>query len=380
MRFLALSDRIGLYAGFSSKLGSTLNTTVFADTIYDRSGNKITPASLGLDRNLKLDQRSYKHAFYSELDWLVNSRLSLNFGLRGDYYTFLNHPFYISPRAFLKYKLNEKISLKSSYGIYFQSPAYVWTVNPQNSDLRALKNNMTVIGIDYLLRDDLRMSFESYYKDYSDLPTGTLPGLNDYLVITNTGTGYGGREDDFQSFGYSTLIAKATGHAYGFEWLMQKKYSTLPYYGQISLSYTKSVIQAGNGREYPGQYDQRFIFNLAGGYKFNDKWEVSGKYRFFTGIPYTPVYRPAENPLNPGYIQNLPAEYLAERLANQGVLDLRADRYFDFSGWRLILFLDIQNVLNKKVQSRPQYDFWTDKIVDRNDIGILPSIGISAEF
>jgi hypothetical protein len=85
MRFLALSDRIGLYAGFSSKLGSTLNTTVFADTIYDRSGNKITPASLGLDRNLKLDQRSYKHAFYSELDWLVNSRLSLNFGFRGDY-------------------------------------------------------------------------------------------------------------------------------------------------------------------------------------------------------------------------------------------------------------------------------------------------------
>jgi outer membrane receptor for ferrienterochelin and colicin len=380
MRFWALSDRIGLYGGFSTKINSTLNTTVFADTIYDRSGNKITPASLGLEQYLKLDRYSYKHAFFSELDLLINPHFSLNLGFRGDYYTFLNHPFYLSPRAFLKYKLTEKTTIKTSYGIYYQSPAYVWTLNPENSDLLALKNNMAVIGLDYLLRDDLRISLETYYKDYSDLPTGTIPGLNDYLVITNSGTGFGGREDDFQSFGYSTLISRATGYAYGFEWLIQKKYSALPYYGQLSLSYTKSVFRAGDGRSYPGQYDQRFIFNLAGGYKFNEKWEISSKYRFFSGVPFTPVYRPDENPLNPGYIQNLPAEYLTRRLDNQGVLDLRLDRYFDFSGWRLILFLDIQNILNDKVQSRPQYDFWTNKIVDRNDIGILPSIGISAEF
>jgi hypothetical protein len=41
-----------------------------------------------------------------------------------------------------------------------------------------------------------------------------------------------------------------------------------------------------------GSYDQRFIFNLAGGYKFNDKWEAAGN-TVFAGIPYTPVYRPA---------------------------------------------------------------------------------------
>jgi hypothetical protein len=380
IRFWTLSDRMGLYGGISTKINSTLNTTVFADTIYDRSGNKITPASLGLERNLKLDQRSYKHAFFSELDWLLNARISLNLGFRGDYYTFLNHPLYFSPRAFFKYKVNEKINVKSSYGIYYQSPSYVWTVNPENANLLALKNNMAVIGLDFLFRDDLRMSLETYYKDYSDLPTGTIPGVNDHLVITNTGTGYGGREDDYQSFGYFAMASKASGSAYGFEWLLQKKYSTLPFYGQISLSYTKGVFKAGNGRTYPGQYDQRFIFNLAGGYKFSDKWELSSKYRFFSGVPYTPVYKPSENPINPGYIQNLPDEYLTGRLDSQGVLDLRADRYFDFSSWRLILFLDIQNVLNNKVQSPPQYDFWTNKIVDRNDIGILPSIGISAEF
>lgn len=37
---------------------------------------------------------------------------------------------------------------------------------------------------------------------------------------------------------------------------------------------------------------------------------TAGKFRYFTGVPITPVYRPFVNPLNPGYIQNLPAEHL----------------------------------------------------------------------
>jgi len=380
IRFWALSQKMGLFGGISTKFSSIRNTTVFADTIYDRSGNKITPATLGLEQDLIADRRVFKHSPFTELDWLVNSKISVNLGLRGDYYTFLDKPFYISPRAFLKYKLTEKMTLKTSYGIYYQSPSYVWTVNPQNAKLLALQNRMVVLGFDYMFREDLRMSFETYYKNYSDLPTGTTPGVNDYLVITNTGTGYGGREDDFQSFGYFDMSSQAYGKAYGFEWLLQKKFSDLPFYGQLSLSYTKSTFTAGNGRTYPGQYDQRFIFNLAGGYKFNNKWEISSKYRYFTGIPFTPVYKPSENPINPGYIQNLPAEYLSTRLGSQGVLDMRVDRYFDFPSWRLIIFADIQNILNTRVQTIPQYDFWTDKIVDRNDIGILPSIGISAEF
>ena len=64
----------------------------------------------------------------------------------------------------------------------------------------------------------------------------------------------------------------------------------------------------------------------------------------------------------------------------EGIWDLRVDRYFNFNAWRLILFLDIQNVLNKKIQTKPRYNFWEDDVIERNSIGILPSIGISAEF
>jgi hypothetical protein len=199
-------------------------------------------------------------------------------------------------------------------------------------------------------------------------------------VITNTGTGFGGQEDDFQSFGYFPMVSSAKGTAYGFEWLVQKKFSEVPCYGQIGIAYSKGEFIAGNKQTYPGQFDQRFIFNVSGGYMFDESWEISTKYRYYTGAPFTPVYKPSENPLNPGQIQNLPAEYLSERLPAQGILDFRVDRFFNFNKWRLVVFLDIQNILNQKIQRKPNYNFWEDTVETEGGIGILPSIGISAEF
>jgi hypothetical protein len=239
---------------------------------------------------------------------------------------------------------------------------------------------MSILSWEYFFRRDTRLSVETYYKNYSDLPTGTIPGVNDYIVITNTATGYGGREDDFQSFGLFNLTSKAKGISYGAEILLEKKFSEIPFYGKLSLTLGKSEFTAGNGRKYPGQYDQRFILNLSGGYILSDKWQFNGKFRYFTGVPYTPVYIPNQNPINPGQIQNLPQEYLSDRLAAGHHLDLRVDRFFNFANWTLIVYADIQNVYNYKIPLRPNYDFWKKKIDDESSIGLLPSIGISAEF
>jgi hypothetical protein len=239
---------------------------------------------------------------------------------------------------------------------------------------------MGIIGWDYLARNDTRFSLEGYYKRYRYLPTGTISGVTDYIVQTNTGTGYGGREDDFQSFGYFSMESNATGKSYGLELLIQKKFSEIPCYGLISFTYNKTEVTAGNGLTYPGQYDQRFIFNLSGGYIFNEKWEISTKFRYFSGVPYTPVYLPQENPIYPGRIQNLPEEYLLGRLPAGHHLDIRIDRYFTLGNSTLIVYLDIQNIYNYKIPVRPNYDFWNNTIETSNSIGILPSIGISFEF
>ncbi len=370
----------GVRSGLSAKFIRNDNTTSFADTIYDRSGNRVPVSAIGVDPFVKTNTRAQKYAAFMEVDWLLHPWFNVNAGLRADYYEFLSDKLYLAPRLSVKYKLTDKISIRTSGGIYYQSPSYVWVVNPFNEQLKALQNRMAVVGWDYLFRDDLRMSLEGYYKKYSDLPSGIVPGVTDYLVLTNTGTGFGGRQDDFQSFGYYDLTSSATGIAYGSELLVQKKFSEIPLYGLFSLTYSKSEVTANNGMTYPGQYDQRFILNLSGGYIFNDKWEIAAKFRYFTGVPYTTLYRPSKNPTNPGSIQNLPADYLTSRTPAGHHLDVRVDRYFNFSSYTLIVYLDIQNIYDYKIPQRPSYDFWADEINTSSDIGILPSIGISLEL
>ena len=292
--------------GISSKFISNDNNTVFADSIYDRNGNKISRTDLALPAVINNQPQAQKSAAFIEWDWLATSRLDINSGLRLDYFGFIDEAVTIAPRISMKYNLTSEQAVKVSTGLYYQSPSYVWLNNSYNKKLKALKNYMSILSWEYFFRRDVRLSVETYYKSYSDLPTGTIPGVNDHIVITNTGTGYGGREDDFQSFGLFDLDSKASGKSYGAEFLLEKKFSEIPFYGKLSLTLGKSEFTAGNGKKYPGQYDQRFIMNISGGYILSDKWQFNGKFRYFTGIPYTPVYIPSQNPLNPGNIQNIP--------------------------------------------------------------------------
>ena len=374
------SKTMGLRTGVSSKTILYENNVSFADTILDRSGNRIPVNVLGIPQTQMADTTAQKFAGYAELDWTLHPKFEINAGLRTDYYGFLDEKLYTAPRLALRYRFHPKHSFKLSGGVYYQSPSYVWMTNPNNSRLKALKNNMAVLGWDYLIQDDWRLAVETYYKDYDDLPTGTDPRLNDYIVITNTGTNFGGASEDFQSFGYYDMVSNGTGRAYGLEVLLQKKFSDTPFYGLASMTMGKTELTANNGLTYPGQYDQRFILNISGGYKPNAKWEFSAKFRYFTGVPFTPIYVKGENPQGGNDIQNLPGEYLTGRLDPAHHLDVRVDRYFNFGSSTLTLYVDIQNIYNYAIPQRPTYNLWDNTITNASSIGILPSLGISWEL
>lgn len=374
------SKNIGVRGGLSSKSIFYKNNVAFADTIFDRSGNRVPVDFLGVPQTQVVDTTAQKFAGYAELDWNISPKFEINAGVRADYYAFLADKFYPAPRLSFKYKFHPQHSFKLSGGIYHQSPSYVWMTNPNNQSLKALRNSMGVFGWDYLVQDDVRFSVETYYKKYDNLPSGTAPGVNDYVVITNTGTNYGGATEDFQSFGFFDMTSNGTGKSYGVEFLVQKKFSDTPFYGLSSLTINKTELTANNGITYPGQYDQRFILNISGGYKPNTKWEFSAKFRYFTGVPFTPTYAKGDNPKSAMDIQNLPDEYLTGRLDAAHHLDIRVDRYFNFGNSTLTLYVDIQNVYNYNIPLRPSYNSWDNTVESRGGIGILPSIGISYEI
>ena len=319
--------------------------------------------------NLSTERRYTKSAFYSQFSSVLFNRLRLNAGLRLDYFDAINTKFYLSPRFSLSYKLTELTTLSASTGIYYQSPSYIWlAADARNKDLTSVKVNQFVVGIEHLLRADTRIKLEGFYKDYKDYPASKL---RNYLVLANTGAGFGGGDDNFSSFGLEHLVSEGFGYSRGLELSAQKKSSEVPHYAIMSLTYSETKYTPLDGIERYGSYDQRWIFNLSGGYIFDEKWEAAIKFRMATGNPYTPF--------NNNGTQS-PILYNTARFDLQHSLDVRVDRRWDFDGWTLITYLDIQNIYNQKNVSTIRWDYRTNSIDENSEIGILPSIGISVEF
>ncbi|MBE0539726.1 MAG: TonB-dependent receptor [Ignavibacterium sp.] len=315
-------------------------------------------------------QNNYtKFGIYTNYNVFLFDRLTANLGVRSEIFTALNNKVYLSPRFSLSYALTDLTNINFSTGIYHQSPSYIWLeAFESNRDLKMIKVNQFVLGFDQRISADALLKIEAFYKDYGNYPTSTI---RPYLVLANTGAGFAGSDDNFSSFGLEPLVDAGFGKARGIELSVQKKLSDIPYYGIFSFTYSKSDYTSLDGIERPGSYDQNWIINLSGGYKFNEFWEVSSKFRFASGKPFTPF--------NSDGTQNI-IDYNTARMKSAHSLDVRVDKRWYFGGWTLITYIDIQNIYNQKNASGIRWDRREMKVDESSSIGILPSIGISAEF
>ncbi len=310
-----------------------------------------------------------KASAYINLNNVFFNRLKTNLGLRLDYFNPLEKKFYFGPRISASYILTDLTSINASSGIYYQSPSYIWlAVNENKNNLKNIRADHLIFGIDHLLREDALIKLEGFYKWYYDYPTSLI---RPYLILANTGAGFAGSDDNFSSFGLEPLTDKGKGVSRGVELSVQKKLSDLQFYGILSLTYSETRFTPLDGITRPGVYDQKWILNLSGGYKFNEKWEASMKFRFASGSPYTPF--------ESNGIQ-LVSRYLSDYYSPLHSLDIRVDRRWYFSSLTLITYIDIQNIYNNKSSNSIRWNPRTQKPQKGESIGILPSIGISLEF
>ncbi len=345
----------GKFIKFKSELYLPQFITSFEDTLETNLLNN--------------DKNYYKSAAYLNLTHNFNQRIITNLGFRIDYFNPLKNQFYFSPRFSASYKLNDFSNLNFSAGIYYQSPSYIWlSTNNNLKNLKDLKTDQFILGIDRDLREDLQINLEGFVKVYSNYPASIN---RQYLVLANTGAGFSGSDDGFASFGIEPLAGGGKGISKGLEMSIQKKLSEIPFYGIASLTFSKTEFTALDGIKRPGSYDQEWIINFSGGYKFNKYWETSFKFSYASGKPYTPF--------NSDGIRNSD-KYNSLRLPANHSLNMRADKRWFFDDWVLITYIDIQNIYNHKNISTLRWDERTQSIDESTSFGILPSIGISAEF
>lgn len=356
------SPQLEISVGTTLKLASALEYDIVLP------GSLRTDA-VGAQHPLTLDTSftAFRNALYGQVAYSLTDHLRATVGIRTDYYAYLGNSLYVSPRFGTRYSLTPTSALTASAGRYLQSPSFIWLIGaPQNATLTPAIADQAVLGYEHTLAPDLKLQVEAYYKHYSNYFARVY---RPQAVLSPSGFDDASRDIPY---GLEPLVNSAKGTSRGVELFMQKKLSTIPLYGLMSVSLNETRFTSIDGIERAGSYDSRFIFNLLGGYRFSADWEISTKFRFSTGLPVTPY--DANGKLDF-------AQYnAAGRLPDVHTLDVRIDRRWSFTGLQLSTYIDIQNIYGRKNVSGLRWNARERRAEYAESIGLLPSIGINIEF
>ncbi|MGE5481263.1 MAG: TonB-dependent receptor [Chloroflexota bacterium] len=296
-------------------------------------------------------------------------RFKITGGLRAEIANFISSDaIFVSPRASAAYQVNELSTLTISGGRYYQYPSYVWLMgDPMNARLKPIRADQVVLSYEYIPLPDVKTQVEVYKKIYRDYPARLL---RPWGMLAPTGF------EDLQSdipYGLEPLMSKGVGNSMGIEFFIQKKLSEIPIYGLMSLTISKTEFRGLNYEYALSAYDSPVIFNIAAGWRIDQDWEVSSKFRAATGAPTTPFDEVNKRFDYARYNQG-------ERLPTFHAMDVRIDKRWNFYNSILVTYVDVQNVYGRKNVSSVRYNPRTENIEYQKSIGILPSVGISWEF
>jgi|GEM_PF-2393925 hypothetical protein len=239
-------------------------------------------------------------------EWTVAPRLSLDLGARVEL-SRADSSITFSPRVSAKYSLAPKHELIGAIGHYTQNNYDISSIALSN-DLKPEKVWHGSIGEEDRLLPWLTQKIDLYGKYYYDLlteviqTTSTFPPDNVYRAVF--GEYYADSISLFSPQGKSELLEqfqyshgryeshyenKGRGYAYGLEYFL--KYDPFDFWnGWISLTASRSKRQDQPGwRWYPFPLDRPLMLSLVNYYRLPRSYEISAKYRFMSGMPYTSV-------------------------------------------------------------------------------------------
>lgn len=328
------------------------------DTLYlYYPGTDSIIASTGMVNRYEISEqiKTWKYAAYVQYKRHWGKFLTSNAGLRLDGHA-LTKKRYLAPRLGLSLHLGPDHNLNLAAGRCYQSPDWFQlAMDRANHGLGSKYTDQVVLGLERFFRDDLRGTVEIYYKRYRDVP---LP----YSMTTE-------EPNDFSP----RYVNQGRGYARGIEIFLQKKVQRY-FWGTASYSYSlaRAKDPRDPSREFPWDFDYRQVLTLIAGYRQDcrerawyqriksrlwykaaswlpllpgDESEISFKWRYLGGRPYTPeTYHPEwrrwtldpEQPIN------------SARMRPYNRFDLHLQRRWFFGRMNLISYFDLQNVFNSR--------------------------------
>jgi hypothetical protein len=189
----------------------------------------------------------------------------------------------LTPRLSVRYSLTERIGIHAAFASYAQTPPFVYLLSyPVNRSMLPMRATHEVIGIDLGFIPSSQIRIEAYNKEYRDIPSSTeYPQVNLHDMVDMLG----------QQFVWLPMNSDGRGTSSGIELSdLTRVRSSLVIRG--SIAYSRAMFEGQDHILRPSNFDLPWVANLAALKQFDHGYEVSSRFGYATGHPYTPYDLP----------------------------------------------------------------------------------------
>ena len=327
---------------------------------------------------------------------LTSGKFLIEPGLRLQWYASLSD-ISLEPRFAMKYNATDATRFKLAAGFYSQNLIsarsdrdvvnlfYGFLSGPDNlpeefdgkevTD-KLQKAQHIIVGIEQDITPHLTINLEAYYKNFSQ-----LTNLNRNKIYDENDAPPDTPDEEKKDF----IVER--GDAEGIDLSIKYSHNRLYIWGAYSFSY---VNRYDGDIWYHPHYDRRHNANFLTSYTMGDKreWEVSMRWNFGTGFPFTQTQGYFEKLLFPGGVNS---DYLTEngeigiqyaeinggRLPTYHRLDFNVKRKFFISENTLLeADLSVTNVYDRNNV------FYVNRVTNSvvHQLPVMPSLGLSLSF
>jgi hypothetical protein len=338
-----------------------------------------------LSEFINIKGHTYLLEAYSQLKHQFSEKLTTNMGLHLNYFG-LSDEVSIEPRAGLSYKLNSKNVLSAGIGLHSRvEPVALYfaknelpdgSIQGSNGGLKLTKSAHFVLGYERTISSNFKFKTETYYQHLFDVPITANPSAN--FSALNISDAY-----FIYSRNYGFLQNKGTGENYGIELTLERSFAD-SYYLLLTSSLYRSTFKNLQKETFSTTFNGNYSANLLTGKEFktglsgNNIFGLNAKVLLNGGKRFTPIDRVAS------IAEDYPIYY------EDQINTLQAPVYcrFDISAtYRInkpkvshLLYLDIQNLTNRKNTRDVFYNADENKIETGYYSGIIPTLNYKIEF
>lgn len=384
-----LNDELHLRLGIDSQFGPA---SVFVRAPVD---NRVrlppAPVSDFTDAvEFRQSLNNYSQGYWVESEWSPGAGLKLVPGFRFERVDFGQSQGYeFLPRLNARWQALEKTAFKAAFGLYEKLPEPQYFLQTGgNPTLRTEKSTQFVVGVEHSFTDLINIDVQGFYTLRSRLRQDS----NNVVV------------DDNGSVRSQIYDNGGRGHTIGMQLMLRHELAPGGrFFGWVSYTLSRSIVnnsslsfleadaQQSDGilrRErdrytYLSDFDQTHILTVVGQWVLGKGWEAGFRFRLTSGNPYTPLNRGRV-----GYDADRDAYYNnIEQIGKNGgrfpmfhQLDVRVDRTWTYSVYKLGLYLEVLNIYNRRNVEAISYDYRYRGTARLSTIPIIPVFGIKGEW